>query len=314
MLVCPAITKSLLSVSKLTSDYPCKITFDSECVSVKEKETKQVIAQGKRLRDLYLLKDGKFQAFYSTRQQATSDGLWHQRLGHPHRDILQLLARNKAIVVNKTSSSLLSDTCQLGKGCKLPFLSSKTVSCKPLERIHCDLWGPSPVISTQAFKYYVIFVDNFSRFTWFFPLKLKSDFYSVFLPFQSLVETQFQKKIMQFQCDGSGEFVSTVFMSHPAKCGIKQLISCPHTSQQNGVFEGKHRHITELGFTMMFASKVPQQLWVEAFFTAIFLGNLLPSSSLPNNVIPINNYMENQLPTQLFVSSDVNAFRTSYRT
>ena len=241
-----------------------------------------------------MLKDGQFEAFYSTRQQATSGDLWHQRLGHPHTDILQLLVKNKSIVINKTSSSLLCDACQLGKSCRLPFLSSETVSTKPLERVHCDLWGPSPVVSTQGFKYYVIFVDNFSRFTWFYPLKLKSDFFSVFTQFQSLVETQFQTKIIQFQCDGGGEFVGQVFLSHLAACGIKQLVSCPHTPQQNGLAERKHRHITELGFTMMYGSRVPQQLWVEAFFTANFLGNLLPSSSLPDNVSPYHKLFGKQ--------------------
>lgn len=160
------------------------------------------------------------------------------------------------------------------------------MSTRPLERIHCDLWGPSPVLSSQGFRYYVIFVDNFSRFTWFYPLKLKSDFVSVFQSFQKLVENQFKKKITQFQCDGGGEFVSTRFLTHLADCGIKQLLSCPHTPQQNGLSERKHRHITELGLTMMFNGKVPQQLWVEAFFTANFLGNLLPSSVLPDDKSP----------------------------
>lgn len=37
---------------------------------------------------------------------------------------------------------------------------------------------------------------------------------------------------------------------------------------------------------MMFHSKVPHQLWVEAFFTSNFLGNLLPSSALPDHKCP----------------------------
>lgn len=77
--------------------------------------------------------------------------------------------------------------------------------------------------------------------------------------------------------------MSSQFLSHLADHGIKQLVSCPHTPQQNGLSERKHRHITELGITMMYCSKVPQQLWVEAFFTATFLSNLLPLSVLADN-------------------------------
>lgn len=286
VLVCPGITRSLLSVSKLTSDYLCEITFDDASVLIKDKVTKQVITKGTRSKDLYLLKDVRFQAFYSSRQRATCEGIWHQRLGHPHMDILKLLSKTKAISFNKSSQKTVCDACPVGKSCNLPFLSSESVSTGPLEKIHSDLWGPSPVMSTQGFRYYVIFIDDFTKFAWFYPLKLKSDFFSVFTRFQQLVENQFQCKIRQFQCDGGGEFVNTPFLSHLSKCGIKQLISCPHTPQQNGLSERKHRHLTELGLTMLYHGRVPQQLWVEAFFTANYLINLLPSSALPSHKSP----------------------------
>lgn len=80
-----------------------------------------------------------------------------------------------------------------------------------------------------------------------------------------MVETQFGDKIKSFQCVGGGEFTSKAFQ-HVANCGIRQLLSCPQTPQQNGLAERKHRSITELGLTLMFQSKVPQSLWVEAFF------------------------------------------------
>lgn len=131
--------------------------------------------------------------------------------------------------------------------------------------------GLSPIMSSQGLRYYVIFVDNFSRYTWVFPLKSKSDFFPVFMSFQKLVETQLQEKIIQFQCDGGGEFVSVQFVNHLAQCGIKQLLSYPHTPQQNGLSERKHRHITELGITMLYNSKFPLQMWVEPSSLRIFL-------------------------------------------
>ncbi|KAL1224684.1 Retrovirus-related Pol polyprotein from transposon RE2 [Cardamine amara subsp. amara] len=89
----------------------------------------------------------------------------------------------------------MCEACQLGKSSRLPFSDSVYVASRPLERVHCDLWGPSPVVSVQGFRYYAVFIDNYSRFSWFYPLKLKSEFYSVFLNFQALVENQFQTKI-----------------------------------------------------------------------------------------------------------------------
>uniref|UniRef100_M4DMN8 Integrase catalytic domain-containing protein n=1 Tax=Brassica campestris TaxID=3711 RepID=M4DMN8_BRACM len=277
VLVCPQITKSLLSVSKLTDDYACEFTFDSKNVFVKDKKTQLLLSQGSKLEGLYRLENPQFLAFYSSRQQSTSDELWHKRLGHPHQQILQHLSSVKAISVNKVTK-FMCEPCQLGKTCKLPFSKSVFQSSNPLERIHCDVWGPAPVTSVQGFRYYVIFIDNFSRFSWLYPLKLKSDVFATFKSFQSLVENQFGRKIQIFQSDGGGEFVNTQFSSHLTTCGIQHFLSCPHTPEQNGMAERKHRHLIELGLSMMFEAKLPQNLWVEALFTANFLSNLLPTA------------------------------------
>lgn len=151
---------------------------------------------------------------------------------------------------------------------------------EPLEQINCDFWGPSPVVSVQGFKYYAVFVDQFSRYSWIFPLKLKSDFYGVYIAFQKQVENQFNRKIKVFHSDGGGEFMSTTFRKHLIDNGIRHLLSCPATPQQNGIAERKHRHLTELGLAMLFHSKTPLKYWVEAFYSANFISNLLPSASL----------------------------------
>lgn len=113
-------------------------------------------------------------------------------------------------------------------------------------------------------------------------MKAKSEFLSVFIAFQKLVENQLNTKIKVFQSDGGGEFTSSLLKKHLTECGIQHRISCPYTPQQNGIAERKHRHLVELGLTMMFHSHTPLHFWVEAFFTASFLGNILPSSVLEN--------------------------------
>ncbi|KAL1195981.1 Retrovirus-related Pol polyprotein from transposon RE2 [Cardamine amara subsp. amara] len=204
----------------------------------------------------YVLEDSKFQVFYSNRQQSACFDVSHKRLGHPSDKILLQLYQNKLISLNKHSHNMC-EACQLGKSSRLSFSASSFSASKPLERIHCDLWGPAPIVSVQGFRYYVILIDNFSRFSWFYPLKNKSDFSSIFIMFQKLVEAQFKIKIGIFQCDGGGEVTSKRFLQHLEDSGIKQLISCPHTPQQNGLAERKHRHVTELGLSIMFQSQNP---------------------------------------------------------
>ena len=131
VLVCSSITKFLLSVSKLTEDYPCSIEFDSDSVIVKDKQTYQLLTKGSRQKDLYVLENPQFMAFYSHKQQAAGDGVWHMRLGHPHQRCSPRLSGNKAIVINKSSSPFCG-ACQLGKSSFLPFSDSAFVATKPL--------------------------------------------------------------------------------------------------------------------------------------------------------------------------------------
>lgn len=226
------------------------------------------------------MKNPEFVAFYSNRQVAASDMVWHQRLGHANFQVLQLIQTSKAISINKSSTTSVCEPCQMGKSCQLPFYSSASNVMEPLDQLHCDLWGPSPVVSVQGFKYYAVFMDEFSRYSWLFPLKTKSDFCDVFIGFQKQVENQFSKKIKVFQRDGGGEFMSTRFRTHLQNHGIRHLISCPSTPQQNGIAEEKHQYLTELGLSMLFHSKTPLKYWVETFYLANFISNLLPSPAL----------------------------------
>jgi len=59
-------------------------------------------------------------------------------------------------------------------------------------------------------------------------------------------------------------------------------MSCPYTSQQNGKAERKHKHVTELGLTLLAQAKMSLHYWWEAFSTSFYLINRLPSSVNPN--------------------------------
>jgi hypothetical protein len=88
-----------------------------------------------------------------------------------------------------------------GKSHRLPFSSSQSISNHPLELIFSNVWDPSPSMSTNDNKYYVLFVDHFSKFTWLFPIANKSGVMQIFCSFQKLVECQFKCKIKSVQTD-----------------------------------------------------------------------------------------------------------------
>jgi hypothetical protein len=101
-----------------------------------------------------------------------------------------------------------------------------------------------------------------------------------FVKFKCLVENFFSTKIKQFQRDGGGEFISKNFQSFFSHHGIFHRITCPYTSQQNGIAERKRRHIVETELSLHAHSHLPSTYWVEAFSTAIYLINRLPTPTL----------------------------------
>ncbi|TXG48817.1 hypothetical protein EZV62_024692 [Acer yangbiense] len=90
---------------------------------------------------------------------------------------------------------------------QLPYPNSTLVTTKPLELVHTDLWGPAPMLSTEGYRYYISFVDSFSRFVWVFPLRLKSEAFNVFVQFHKMVELQFNTKLQCLQTDMGKEFL-----------------------------------------------------------------------------------------------------------
>ena len=107
---------------------------------------------------------------------------WHKRLGHPSDRTLQYLVRHFSLPLSsKSVSSNLCPSCQCSKSHKLPFSESSLKSRGPLDLIYTDVWGPSPIDSMDNFKYYIIFVDHFTKYVWFYPLKKNHLFFLSFL-------------------------------------------------------------------------------------------------------------------------------------
>ena len=108
-------------------------------------------------------------------------------------------------VPNKMQFSFCSTYCY-DEIHKLHFSSSETIYTQPLQLIHFDLWGPSLLQSSSGYYYYIHFVDAYSRFTWMYLLRYKSDAFQAFLNFKTQVELQLGFKVKAIQTDWGREY------------------------------------------------------------------------------------------------------------
>lgn len=156
------------------------------------------------------------------------------------------------------------------------------ISIHKLHCIYCTLIYKIPHIFCQITDLAIILsiADDHTRFTQLYPLGQKSKALSTFITFTKMVENQFKSNVKQIQIDGGGEFTINPFISFLCNHWISHQISCQHTTQQNGVLERKHRQIVSISLCLLAQSHIQFKVQVEAFFTALFVINWLPTPLL----------------------------------
>lgn len=162
-----------------------------------------------------------------------------QHLGFAPIKAINKVIRTLQVPVLNHSLFHVCGSCQYGKSHRLSFSSS----CYPLDLIYSDVWGPSPYLANNKFLYYVLFLDDFSKYFGILPMKAKHEVFDIFLRFKSQIENLFERKINVVRSGWGGEYqkCSKFF----AKTGIIHRVSCPYTHEQNGFTERKHRHVIE---------------------------------------------------------------------
>lgn len=281
ILVTPQIIKNLIYVRRFTTDNWCSIEFDPFGFSVKDLQTQKVLLRSESSGDLYYVPSHLNKEKSESTFIIESSSLWHNRLGHTNNESLQSLISSNSLSCNKDRLPSCCNACQLGKHLKLPFYKSNSHVSKPFELIHSDVWT-SPVMSLSGIRYYVLFLDDYSHFVWVYPIRRKSEVFSKFLHFSAYVKTQFNSKIVSFQCDNGGEYNNSQFRQHFDLNGISARFSCPHTSQQNRKSERMIRTLNNSIRALLFQSKLSPAYSAEALHVATHLANIFPSSSIQN--------------------------------
>jgi hypothetical protein len=130
--------------------------------------------------------------------------LWHRRLGHPnyqrlyHMSTLDLtLGLPKLNLVNCHCTS-----CLLGKQQRkpLPKLTHVAVT-RPLQRVHSDLCGIFSVQTLTNSKYFITFIDEFTRYCGIYFLAKKSEAFFKFKIFRNNVENLLNSQIGELRSD-----------------------------------------------------------------------------------------------------------------
>ena len=154
---------------------------------------------------------------------------------------------------------------------------SKTIisSTRILELLHVDLFGAVPQPSLGGKKYCLVIVDDYSRFTWVYFFKSKSETQQAVIDFSNEVQRQHNVPILAIRSDNGSEFKNYTLNEFLSEEGIRHQYSAAYTPQQNGVAERKNRTLMDMARSMLAEFKTPLFLWAEAISTACHSSNRL---------------------------------------
>lgn len=210
--------------------------------------------------------------------------LWHNRLGHLSHSGLAQLARQSIGIhvkpndfIGKSHDGSVCEHCMAGRQTRLPHKPSETErSTTPLHRLHVDLCGPMHEESLSGSRYYLLVIDEATRFSALQPIANKSDAADRLLILIDQLERRAGTKVVNIRSDRGGEFINEYLTDELNKRGIKQELTAAYNPEGNGVAERANRTIMEKVRSMMSWSGLPPEFWGECAAHANMLRNVSP--------------------------------------
>jgi hypothetical protein len=169
VLYVPTFPVNLISLSVLVDQLDCRIILDRDNCLIQERETGKRLGTTTRRNGLWYMDhegtNGTICTMLATRMEEKEVAvmLLHCRLGHLSFDKICKAFPDVMCGVNK--SKLLCDACEFAKHTRTSYISRGIRSISPFMLVHSDVWT-CPVTSINGMKYFVTFIDCFSRMTW----------------------------------------------------------------------------------------------------------------------------------------------------
>ena len=164
----------------------------------------------------------------------------------------------------KTTTDNVSGTCEscaMGKQHRTAYPKEIPYrAVEPFKIVHSDVCSPMHVNSFGNSRYYVTFIDDYSRYTYVYFIKRKSEVFEKSKEFFSYATNTTGKKVKALRPDNGGEYCSIAFQAYMKQHGIVHQTTVPYSPAQNGVAERMNRTLVEAACSMMSHSKVPPRI------------------------------------------------------
>lgn len=279
VLYVPELGVNLLSVRKIT-EKGYIVKFDEHTCDIVNANG-DIMAVAKPRNNIYSLVQ-PVNIAYSCKSDTTS--VWHRRLGHLNRVSMKLLRDKHACGMEfDDPDDRPCEVCLKGKQTRQPFstkMKNERRASRSLELVHSDVCGPMEKTSIGGSRYFIQFIDDYSRRLSIYFLKNKSEALDAFKTYKSYVEKHTGYQILALRSDNGREYVNEPFKQFLSEKGIQHQLTIPYTPQQNGLAERSNRTVLEKARCLLVDAGLPKSFWAEACSTAVYLINRSPAKRL----------------------------------
>ena len=144
-------------------------------------------------------------------------------------------------------------------------------------------------------RYFVTFIDDFSRCCAVYFLRHKSEVLDKFKEFEAVTTNECGQRIGTLRTDNGGEYLSAEFEAYLKSKGIRHQLTVPGSPEQNGVAERMNRTIVEAARSMIAHAGLPNTYWAEAVATAAYVRNRTASNAIEEHITPYERWYGRKL-------------------
>ena len=201
---------------------------------------------------------------------------WHWHFGHVSYKGLQKLYKDKLVdgyMVDEDTSMLACESCTEAKQSVKPFpKETEHVQKKKGELTHIDLWGKYDIASINGKQYYLLLVDDATRYVTVYFLKAKHEAsqlvknYLAYLHIRGILTHS-------IRVDRGTKFINKNLQEWCHEKGMEVQLTTLYSPSQNSVAERMNRTFVELACTIISATKMPEFLWEHAVTHSTYVHN-----------------------------------------
>lgn len=287
---------NLISFSKITDNN--KIVSEKNLAKIFN-ENENLMAVAEKKNGLYHMKSkvkiNKLIVNYSNKKvnNMCSKEKWHRLLGHVNFKYLNELCKKQLLngIPNELDGEFLKcKTCIENKMHNVPFKNNRYRAKELLEIVHTDVCGPFQNTGFRGEKYFIAFIDDYSKIARIYTMKSKAEVSECIKDYVNECENLTGKRVKYLRCDNGKEYLNNEVFKFTKSKGIV-ISPCPvYVHELNGVAERFNRSVMDMSRCLLEEAQIEKKYWPEIVHAATYLKNRT-----------LTNTIEKKTPYEIFL-------------